>query len=86
MRGHRINDGETTEEALLRFTKKIEQIIAKHSDLAFVGIVSHANVLSLYTDQFDNRSAFDIHNTITMPDFAILDTKTKKLIKTFTHD
>jgi len=81
--GHRINDGETREESLTRFSSAIKRIVSSNTDKQTIGIVSHANVLSLYVGQFDERGALGIHNSLKMPDYAILDWDSKKLLKQF---
>lgn len=69
----RINDGETLEEALDRFNKAIEAITARHEDCGKIAIVSHANVLSLFSAQYCDQEAIDLHDSIAMPDVAVLD-------------
>lgn len=69
----RINDGETLEEALDRFNKAIEAIAAIHEECGKIAVVSHANVLSLFSAQYSNQEAIDLHDSIAMPDVAVLD-------------
>ncbi len=83
--GTRINEGETTEEALRRFSTAVEDIIMKES-ADQIGIVAHANVLSLFASQFEERTALELHNTIPMPSYAILDWESKLFIKKFSND
>jgi len=68
-----INGGETLDQALERFNRAVGSIATKHVDEDKIVIVSHANVLSLFTAQYSDREAIDLHNTITMPDVAVLD-------------
>lgn len=81
--GHRINEGETREESLARFSTAVEKIVSSNPDKRTIGIVSHANVLSLYVGQFDTRGALGIHSTLKMPDYSILEWESKKLLKSF---
>jgi broad specificity phosphatase PhoE len=83
----RINNGETSKEALARFNKIINSIITNAQNSSEnIGIVSHANVLSLFTAQFENRNSAEIHKQIRMPDTAILDWESRRLIKRFGDD
>lgn len=68
-----INGGETLAEALERFNCAVGAIAAKHAGSSKIAIVSHANVLSLFTAQYSDQAAVDLHNTIAMPDAAVLD-------------
>jgi broad specificity phosphatase PhoE len=76
-----INNGETIEEGKLRFNRAIEVIIKTESRHKNLGIVAHANVLSIFSSQFTDKLPFDIHQKMGMPDIAILDWETKKFIK-----
>jgi broad specificity phosphatase PhoE len=79
----RINGGETVKEALDRFNKAIEDIIKREEGKQNIGIVSHGNMLSLFSAQFINKTSYEIHKTIKMPAIAILDWDEKKFIKFF---
>lgn len=68
-----INDGETLQQAIDRFNAAIKSIVDQHRDVPKIAIVSHANVLSLFTAQYCDNKAIDLHNTIAMPDIAVLD-------------
>jgi broad specificity phosphatase PhoE len=83
----RINNGETAKEALARFNETIKNIVeSSQSIYPCIGIVSHANVLSLYTAQFEDRTSSEIHSHIRMPDIAVLDWDEHRLIKRFGYD
>lgn len=83
----RINNGETAKEALSRFNEVIENVVSVSQRIyANLGIVSHANVLSLFTAQFEVRSSAEIHAHIQMPDVAILNWEARTLIKRFGYD
>lgn len=79
----RHQNGESLQEATVRFTKEIEEIVASEGDKNIIGIVAHGNVLSLFASQYENRSALEIHHAIQMPDIAILDWKNKTFDITF---
>jgi broad specificity phosphatase PhoE len=85
-KGFRINNGETYEETLARFNSAIERIVAANEDKEYIGLVSHANALSCFSAQFEERTPLDIHHSLQMPDYAILDWNTKSFIKRFSHD
>lgn len=70
----RINDGETVQEGLERFTTAIGQIAVECEDLDRVVVVAHANVLSQFAaSHADGRSAIELHHGMQMPDVAVLD-------------
>jgi len=73
----KINNGETKEEALARFNNAIVDLTLREADKKNIGIVAHCNILALFCAQFYNKSAYEIHNLIQMPDVAILDWGTK---------
>lgn len=75
-----INKGETLEQGLDRFNKTIKQIVFNEKDKNIIGIVAHCNILSLFSAQFINKSALEIHNSMDMPDVAIFDWESKKFI------
>jgi broad specificity phosphatase PhoE len=79
----RINGGETIEEAKVRFNRTVEKIVRAHADLGRIGIVAHGNVLSIFASQFEDRAPYAIHQTIQMPDLAILDWETKTFERKF---
>ncbi len=68
-----INGGETIEEALGRFNLAIGAIALANPNAEKVAVVTHANVLSLFSAQYCNAEAIDLHNSIRMPDIAVLD-------------
>ncbi|HTE21750.1 MAG TPA: histidine phosphatase family protein [Candidatus Limnocylindria bacterium] len=68
-----INGGETLEQATNRFNHTVGAIATKHAGADKIVIVSHANVLSLFTAQYCDKEAIDLHNAIAMPDVAVLD-------------
>ena len=76
-----INNGETIQEAEIRFNKAIEDIVKIESHCQNIGIVAHGNVLSIFSSQFTDKPPFDIHQKMGMPDLAILVWETKKFIK-----
>lgn len=81
----RIAGGESIKEALTRFNlavgKKVKIETRLGNDL--VGIVSHGNILAFFSAQFCSKTPRQLHGLIQMPDWAVLDWKTKKFIKFF---
>jgi len=73
----RMNGGETLEEARIRFTNTVDEIVKTEPDKEVIGIVAHCNVLALYASQFEDRGALEIHHSIEMPDIAVLDWESK---------
>lgn len=67
-----INGGETLDQALSRFNRAIGVVATRHARADKIVIVSHANVLSLFSAQYSEMKAIDLHNSITMPDAAVL--------------
>ncbi len=76
----RIADGETHQEARERFNKALANIVVEEAKKGIenIGIVSHGNILSYFTAQYANITPYELHDTIQMPDIAILDWDTKK--------
>lgn len=77
----RINGGETLEEGRKRFNSAIESIVSQEKSVENIGIVAHGNILSLFSAQFSEKDAYELHQLIQMPDVAILDYNLKKYIK-----
>ncbi|MBD3329343.1 hypothetical protein GF357_02505 [Candidatus Dojkabacteria bacterium] len=77
-----INNGETIQQALDRFSKALKRISSKFPN-GTVGIVSHANILSIYLSRFCSYNSYQLHKKIQMPDYAIMDYSKKKLTKLF---
>jgi broad specificity phosphatase PhoE len=73
-----INGGESLAEGYARFSSAVDQIASECSDIDTVAVVAHANILSIYASHFEERSAFELHEAIQMPDVAVLDWQTKK--------
>lgn len=77
----RINEGETIVEAQYRFNACIEKIIANEPNAKNIGIISHCNVLSVFSSQFCDKTPYQLHDIIRMPDYAILNWDTKQFTK-----
>lgn len=76
----RIAEGETYKEALVRFNQAIQEIVEKEK-VDNIGIVSHGNILSFFTEQNCEKKAIELHDIIKMPDVAVLDWDTKNFIQ-----
>jgi broad specificity phosphatase PhoE len=74
----RISGGETKTEALERFTTTLEAIAKKESDTNLVGIISHGNVLSLFSALYKNVDCYALHTTIRQPDIAVFNWEMKQ--------
>ena len=79
----RISGGETKEEALLRFNSALESIAKIEIKNEYVGIVSHGNILALFSECYQEIKAFELHTKIKQPDLAVFDFETKKFISFF---
>lgn len=79
----RISGGETQQEAIIRFTRVIESIVTAEKDKRYVGIVSHGNILTLYSAQYKSIDCYAMHTQIKQPDMAIFDWEKKKFISFF---
>lgn len=73
----RHGDGESLQEATVRFNQALEEIVQLETCVNTIGIVAHGNVLSLFSAQYEDRSALEIHDTIAMPDVAVFDWESK---------
>lgn len=78
-----INGGESIAEGLARFSAAINAIADETPDKDTVGVVAHANILSIFASQYDGRTAYELHEIIQMPDIAVLDWETKLFDKKF---
>jgi len=69
----RINSGETKQEALDRFTRTLQTIVATERDKNSIGIVSHGNILTLFSALFKDIECYEFHTKIEQPDIAVFD-------------
>jgi broad specificity phosphatase PhoE len=76
----RINDGESSEEALARFNTALADIVERERPKKIVGIVSHGIILSYFSAQYTQSPVEQIHTSIRMPDLSILDWETKEFM------
>jgi broad specificity phosphatase PhoE len=74
----RIAGGETKAEALERFNTTLESIAKAESNKNFVGIVTHGNILTLFSSLYEDVDCYTLHTTIRQPDVAIFDWDDKK--------
>jgi broad specificity phosphatase PhoE len=74
----RIAGGETKDEALDRFTTTLESIANTESDKDFVGIITHGNILTLFSALYKDVDCYELHTAIKQPDVAIFDWDGKK--------
>ena len=79
----RINNGETKIEALKRFNESLTDISITEKTSDYVGIVSHGNMLALFSSQYQNIDSYELHTKIKQPDMAIFDFEPKKFITFF---
>jgi broad specificity phosphatase PhoE len=74
----RIAGGETKAEALERFNAALGSIAKAESDKDFVGIVTHGNILALFSAQYRDVDPYALHTAIEQPDIAVFDWDEKK--------
>jgi len=74
----RIAGGETKNEALERFNSTLELIAETESDKDFVGIVTHGNILTLFSSVYEKVDCYALHTAIKQPDVAIFNWDEKK--------
>ena len=79
----RINNGETKVEALKRFNQSLIDISIAEDTSDYVGIVSHGNMLAIFSSQYQNVDSYELHTKIKQPDMAIFDFESKKFISFF---
>lgn len=74
----RIAGGETKAEALERFIATLESIAKNESDKELVGIVTHGNILALFSALYKDVDCYALHTAIKQPDVAIFSWDEKK--------
>jgi broad specificity phosphatase PhoE len=74
----RIAGGETKAEALDRFNTTLESIAKAESDKDFVGIITHGNILTLFSALYKDVDCFALHTAIKQPDVAVFNWDEKK--------
>ncbi|HEY4160984.1 MAG TPA: histidine phosphatase family protein [Candidatus Saccharimonadales bacterium] len=74
----RISGGETKEEAVQRFKIALESIVEAESHNDTVGIISHGNILTLFSALYKDVDCYALHTQIKQPDVAIFDWESKK--------
>lgn len=79
----RINDGETIQEALDRFNRAIQSIVEANNKEENIGIVTHGNILALFSGQFRDIDPYRLHKEIRQPDVALFDWNKQKFIHFF---
>lgn len=78
-----INNGETSEEALVRFNTAIHIITKAEIDKKNIGIVSHGNILAAFVNQYTNKSPYELVENMKQPDIAVLDWESKQFTTFF---
>jgi broad specificity phosphatase PhoE len=67
----RISGGETKAEALERFNTALESIAITESNKEFVGIITHGNILTLFSALYKGVDCYELHTKIKQPDVAV---------------
>lgn len=79
----RISKGETLLEARERFQETLQSITSWEEKVDNVGIVSHGNILAVFTARLSDQTPYQLHKQIQMPDFAVIEWETSKLLQPF---
>ncbi len=74
----RIASGETKAEALERFNTTLESIANAESDKRTVGIITHGNILTLFSSLYEDVDCYALHTAIRQPDVAVFNWDDKK--------
>ncbi len=77
----RIAHGETASEALSRFEDALNEVAESENTKENIGIVSHGNILSFFSEKYSDKPAIFYHDNIQMPDFAVFNWETKSFTK-----
>lgn len=74
----RIAGGETQAEALQRFNSALEAIATVEGHNQSVGIITHGNILTLFSAQYEDVDCYELHTKIKQPDVAVFNWTEKK--------
>lgn len=69
----RIDNGETKIEALERFVAALESIAVTERDKESIGIISHGNILTLFSALYKDVDSYSLHTQLKQPDVAVFD-------------
>jgi 2,3-bisphosphoglycerate-dependent phosphoglycerate mutase len=67
----RVLGSETASEALARFEKAVDEVIASHPE-GNVGIVAHGTVIALYLAAHSQRNGFELWRAMGLPSYAVI--------------
>ena len=67
--GERVLGSESANEALERFTRAVDEVIASHAE-GNIGIVAHGTVIALYLAAHSKRNGFDLWRAMGLPSYA----------------
>ncbi len=74
----RIAGGETKVEALARFDSALESIAQAEAAKERIGIVTHGNILALFSALYEDVDSYSLHTDIKQPDVAVFNWDEKK--------
>jgi broad specificity phosphatase PhoE len=74
----RVLGRESADEALSRFEKAVDSVVAAHSS-GNIAIVTHGTVLALYLASHNDRDPFHLWRELGLPSFVALDLATRKI-------
>jgi broad specificity phosphatase PhoE len=74
----RIAGGESKTEARERFNATLESIAKTENGKDFVGIITHGNILTLFSALYEEVDCYALHTAIKQPDVAVFNWDEKK--------
>lgn len=74
----RISNGESIDEAVERFNRTLLSIVAAEQGKNKIGIITHANIVTLFSSQYMDIDCYNTHMAIKQPDIAIFEWENKK--------
>jgi broad specificity phosphatase PhoE len=75
---------ESAAEALERFQRAIDEIVAKHPERN-IAVVSHGTVIALFIEKHSDRNGFAIWREMSLPSFAVFGIPQMKLLEIRPH-
>jgi broad specificity phosphatase PhoE len=76
--GERVLGRESADEALQRFERAVEDVVANHPETN-IAIVTHGTVIALFVEKHSDRNGFQVWREMSLPSFAVFDLPDKQL-------
>lgn len=78
--GERVLGSESANEALERFTKAVDEVIASHAE-GNVAIVAHGTAIALYLAANSHRSGFELWRAMGLPSYAVVSLPGREVVE-----